>query len=197
MGQNICCSVLNQRVDTLKVRVKNFRNPCFFYRKCQEEFNIINMVPEGVCPDLFFGIYPQYLSLLYGGKSKTKGQLVLSCPGTKGKTFWVIKARKLFFWPLVNLADGLFRFIGRPKDLFDSCVEIELLRVEGICPAGYSGKVKFSFNQYSHLWGRRYFCPAVFYTLYPFLISNNKQDGLLLQCPADYTSITFEIAEKG
>ncbi len=177
------------------MKVAAFRNSCFFCRKCGEEFGLKEMVPAGFCPDLFFQIYPVYLSLLYNGKPG-KDMVLISCPGNGAKTYWRIRAKKLWVSWLINIADKIFRAIGQPKDFFDSKVVAELVKTEGFCPRGYKGKIKFSFNQYSHLWGRRFFCPAVFYTLYPFLVSSQKQDEVSLQCPADYTSIVFKIVEE-
>jgi len=193
-ANRICCSAINEKAQNLKVKVKAFKNSCFFCRKCGREFNLEQMVPSGVCPDLFFQIYPQYLSLLYGGKPDN-GQVTLVCPGTHAKTFWSIKAKKFWFSPVINIVDKLCRFLGQPKDLFDRAVVITLLKTEGMCPRGYQGKIKFSFNQYSHLWTGRFFCPAVFYTLYPFLTARQNEENVCVQCPADYTSIIFEIKE--
>jgi hypothetical protein len=197
MGNNICCSSLNGKSNSLKIKVKGFCNSCFFYRKCNEEFGLTELVPEGVCPDLFSQIYPQYLSLLYDGKPPAKDiDTSLICPGNKAKTYWRIKSRKLWLSFFINLADKIFRILGQPKDLFDRKIEIEMIGSDGECPCGYKGNIKFSFNQYSHIWGRRFFCPAVFYTLYPFLISIKPQEKISLQCPADYTSIIFEITQS-
>jgi len=197
MIDNICCSSLNDKTSSLKVKIKTFSNSCFFCRKCNEEFGLAELVPEGVCPDLFYQIYPQYLSLLYNGKSFNKNEnIILICPGIKAKTYWRIKSRKFWLSIFINIADKIFRALGQPKDLFNSKVEIELIKTDGKCPRGYKDRIKFSFNQYSHIWGRRFFCPAVFYTLYPFMISIKPGAKVLLQCPADYTSIVFEITQR-
>lgn len=194
--QKRCCSNLQQPPSTLRVRVVDFKAPCLFYREKGEEFTLDELVPEGICPDLFFQIYPQYLSLLYDGK-KSNNKMILQCPGNVSKTYWNITTKALLLSPIINLARLFFRLIGRPKDIIDKKIIIYLESVEGTCPRGYSGKVKISFNQYSHLWKRRFFCPAVFYTIYPFLISvvnnNMKKEPLLIRCPADNASILFEL----
>lgn len=196
--QKRCCSDLKQSPSTLKVRVVDFKAPCLFYRKKGEEFTIDELVPEGVCPDLFFQIYSQYLSLLYDGKIYSKN-IMLQCLGNDAKTYWSITTKTMLLSPIINLARLFFRLVGRPKDLIDKKIIIDLKGNEGECPMGYSEKVKISFNQYSHLWKRRFFCPAVFYTIYPFLIAlindNNKKEPLLIRCPADNTSILFELTK--
>lgn len=204
MAQRICCSTLQQIALSVKVRVIDFRTPCFFYRSRGEEFSFGEMVPKEICPDLFFHIYPQYLSVLYGGQlcniKKELREAVVHCPGTEGKTVWRIRGEKLLLSPIINLASKFLKLVGKPKDLFDKKIIIELLETEGVCPRGYMGKVAFSFNQYSHLWGGRFFCPAVFYTIYPFLIAESVQVGneesllpIHIQCPADSASIVFEV----
>ena len=185
-----CCSRLKD-LDAVKISVDGFKNSCFFCRKCGEKFSLEELIPWGVCPDLFFQIYPSYLSAFYGGKD-TDGA-VLSCPGKTGKTYWRLRSRKLFLSPLINLAGWIFRLLGKPKDLFDSYIEIEMIETKGDCPRGYVKGQKFYFNQYSHIWGHRFFCPAVFYTLYPFLVNYVPGSPVLVQCPADYTSIIFKI----
>ncbi|MEW6609199.1 MAG: hypothetical protein AB1414_17440 [bacterium] len=201
MKKDICCSLLNDTAESLKVQVCDFKHTCFFCRTRGEKFSIHEMVPEGMCPDLFFQIYPQYLGLLYDGcPGLEKGKLreaLLYCPGNKAKTLlWRITSKKLPLSLVINIADKIFRFIGKPKDLFDRKIVLELIDTKGVCPRGYQGKVKFVFNQYSHIWGRRFFCPAVFYTLYPFLLANEQKGHIQIQCPADYTSIVFEISRS-
>lgn len=195
-----CCSTLKDAPPSLRIRVVDFKNPCLFYRKKGEEFQLREAMPEGVCPDLFFHIYPQYLSLIYDGKPLTNegnSSVLLRCPGTTGKTYWEVRGKKLVLSPLINLAERFFRKIGMPKDFIDKKIVISLKKVEGNCPRGYSKPVSFSFNQYSHLWGRRFFCPAVFYTLYPFIksfVAHPEGGGhAVIQCPADNSSISFTI----
>jgi uncharacterized repeat protein (TIGR04076 family) len=182
------CSNLSKTLSSLRVRVVDFKAPCLFFRKRGEEFGLNELTPEGICPDLFFHLYPQYLTLLYDG---SPSETTICCPGTKGKTVWRIRKKPLILAPLLNLAENFFRLIGHPKDLIDKKIIIELLKSEGICPKGYKGKITFSFNHYSHLFGSRYFCPALFYTLYPFLDSGAK--NLRLQCPAENSAIVVEL----
>lgn len=202
MSQKRCCSVLQQAPSSLRVRVVDFGAPCLFFRKRGEEFAVDELIPEGVCPDLFFHIYPQYLSLLYDGQplnARTGSrEAVVCCPGIEGKTVWRVQKVRLLLSPLINLAEKFFRLIGMPKDLFDKKIVIDLLKTEGTCPRGYSGNVVFSFNQLSPLWKRRYFCPALFYTVYPFLVATagkamREESMLRVQCPADGSAIVIEI----
>lgn len=194
---SFACSCLSSKTATMKVSVAKFNASCFFCRKCGEEFSLEELVPERVCPDLFFQIYPQYLSLLYNGKPDGKSAVELSCPGTEGKTYWRLSARPQLLSPFINIANWFFHMIGKPKDAFDRKIVLELLRVEGHCPRQYRPGLKLVFNQYSHLWGRRFFCPAVFYTLYPLMLSwRGEKEKISARCPADYTSIVFEIKSK-
>lgn len=201
MKRERCCSVLKDAPPSLKVKVVDFKSPCLFYRKKGEEFLLDEIIPEGMCPDLFFQIYPQYLSLLYDGKAlntEGRGAAIVKCPGATGKTYWRVGRKKLLLSPMINLAEKLFRLIGMPKDFIDKKIVVTLQGVEGECPKEYSRPLSFSFNQYSHLWGRRFFCPAVFYTLYPFLkafVADPAVESSTFQCPADNSSIAFKFTK--
>jgi len=202
VSQKRCCSALQQLPSSLKVRVVDFLAPCFFFRKRGAEFALDELPLEGLCPDLFFHIYPQYLSLLYDGRplnhARDSNESVIRCPGTGGKTIWRVRSAQLWLGPFINLTEKLFRLIGMPRDLFNKKIVMELLKTEGTCPRGYSGNLVFTFNQYSHIWKRRCFCPALFYTVYPFLTTlgvkaTHDKSTLRIQCPSDDNTIQIEI----
>ncbi len=195
MSKKERCSAFCQISPPFKIKVVDFKAPCLFFRRRGEEFKSWEIVPEGICPALFFHLYPQYLSLLYNGKP---GERIVHCPGTGGKTIWRVGRQKLLIYPFLNLSEKFFRLIGQPKDLVDKKIIIEFLKSEGSCPKGYSKKTSFSFNHYRHLYKKRYFCPALFYTLYPHLIKpegeiSPKTKKLRLQCPSQKSAIVVEI----
>ena len=191
-----CCSSLSPLPASLRIKVVSFKASCLFFKKLNQEFTLSQITPHGICPDLFYHLYPQYLSLLYNGK--VNQPLVVECP--VHHTQWIVNTKKFIISPIINIISQLLKLTGIHKDFIDKTITIETLKTSLGCPNSHPIRTKFTFNQYSCLLGREFFCPAVFYTLYPILASISKNPDIVkkspikFQCPADNTSITFEIS---
>jgi len=174
------------------VCVEGFKAPCLFYKRKGEAFSLKEMLPKGLCPDLFFQIYPQYLSLLYGGqRPQTSGVFIHRCQD--GSTYQCrIYKKKFFLAGLIDLIWTVFAWCGEHKDLVNGKIIIECAKSTDAKAACCSAGKDFSFNHYAPLWGQRFFCPAVYYTMYPFLQCGGAP---VFQCPADNAAITFKIKE--
>ncbi|MEO5378184.1 MAG: hypothetical protein H7832_10450 [Magnetococcus sp. DMHC-6] len=194
-----CCSGILSDDQQVTIKLESFRKPCWFYRKEGMTFANHELIPDGICPDLFFFVYPHYLSMLYDGQGLNQSNAVtITCPGDRGFTTWRITAPRLPFWPIIELAEKFFRWLGSPKDIYSRMIVMEWIEGSGMCPHGYRPGAKHRFNQYAMLFLHKHkFCPSVFYTLYPLLRKATVPDLLLkqtIQCPSDISALIFSVS---
>jgi uncharacterized repeat protein (TIGR04076 family) len=146
------------------LKVNNVIFPCRYHRKDEEV--VSNLVPPGFCPDIFLGIYPYLLAMLYGGD--VEEEISLEHPGSKDEVkvnlrkLWVVRstlARKS-----VKLAKKLFEAVFHPLDLLDCYVKVNF--VENLSEGCSSQKGK---EYVVDLRNKNHLCPASFHALYPYL----------------------------
>lgn len=188
----LSCSILDKLPSSLKIKVIGFKEPCLFFKKIGQSIQLKDITPGNICPDLFYLSYPQYLCSLYNNK---KISFDISCPPQKTK--WKLTSKKLPFSLFIDLIYKFLKFFNIYKDLVNKKITLECI-YSNDCPKSYTPPNQYNFNHYYPLFGKQFFCPAVFYTLYPFLVDialhpRNQKFPLIIQCPADNASITFEI----
>ena len=186
------CSCLGTERLIKGVTLEGFTAPCMFHKRIGERRDYPGLLPDGICPDLLYLIYPQYLSLLYGGLRGT-APLAFQCPGGGAVTSWRLSLERYWFAPALGWANRLLRWLGQPKDFIQGRIVLRLEQGHPDCPWGYRSAKVHVVDQYREAWRGALFCPAVFYGLYPYLASGPSPSGpACARCPADNTCISFK-----
>ncbi|MCU0666395.1 MAG: TIGR04076 family protein [Candidatus Omnitrophica bacterium] len=145
----------------IRLEILRFSNSCRYYQK-PGNVKWSDLSPEGFCLSCYAQGYPDALGLLYQGKNK---EFNLSCFRKNDPINFRVFSKEHFLSLPLRLIEKALRLVGFPSDVIDRVVLFRVSVSEKNCPQKLEkGKVSL-FNIYN----RRKACPAVSYTLFPFL----------------------------
>lgn len=174
----------------IKVELDSYTIRCKYHKKYRKnKYDFYNIAPKGLCPDLFYTIYPHCLALLYDAKVDT----VLYCPNPEADIKIKIKVKPMVLKQLLNKTEKLARKYWRPLSLTDKRIIIEVINGNN-CPRNHKPNQKFEFNIgfFSEL------CPAGFHSIYPFvfLMARKKLKTAYVGCPDAKNKIVYKLITK-
>lgn len=161
---------------------KNTADCPYHPKGVSKEFRGEQIYPYGICPWLYYSVYPYMLGLLYGANFKYNkmGDAWAMCPAKDGCRT-IIRKRKHpgnFKDPRISL-DNYF------------VIYAEVISV-GACPAKHKVGQKFIFPTCMQ---KHYACPAAWYQAFPFM--NNPVYKCLnrnaIRCPDWKCDVTLKI----
>lgn len=160
---------------------------CKYHKRLGQTFTRKQII-KGFCPHAFYSVYPFCLSLLYGAKFPDK-KIIISCQKNDGIKFSVEKVRKWnFFWGFfLKALKYLSEKFWQPLDIEDGDIKIEKVSFSPNCSFVQKKPYFFNIRRLNEL------CPASFYQLYPFLLSNQK--GWEINCP-DHEGMVYRLKDK-
>jgi uncharacterized repeat protein (TIGR04076 family) len=186
------------------VRIRTIKSKCKYHKHQGQEFRLAEMVPEGLCPSLFFRAYPGALSALYAGSPSKWGlrtredrERKVACPMAGGVTLNIASRSTAprFLVMLKEVLEQIMRFLGRGVDLPLRKVDLIITSV-GLCPRHRQSGEVFEFNVDKN----EELCPAAFSSIYPYigkqsdLIYPSRTNVTQIHCP-DYRGLEFELVE--
>ena len=194
------------KIESLDVSIVSHSRLCRYYSKPGKVVPFSNLIPKGFCLAAYQTAYPFALSLLYDGINfnKLEGEFTADVPCTNchNHVDMLIKTNKYAFSLALNLLEKILRFIHFPKDVLDKKIEIDAKEVQGNCLKGITSGLKVNFN----LRNKRELCPAVFYSIFPYIVMLDKKvfpywlkdnKSLDIHCPDPGAKIIYRLSLKG
>jgi uncharacterized repeat protein (TIGR04076 family) len=197
---------LNQ-LDNLAINVISHSKLCRYYQKPGLNIMLENLAPASFCLPVYFAAYPTALSLLYDGnnfESLNQEKIsIFDCPCEQNNVKIQVGTKKNIFSYFLNLLEKILRFLGWPKDVLDKSINFQAVSLASGCPKKLQPGQITEFN----LHNARELCPAVFYTIFPFLpmlsdkifpywTKDKKETELDLQCPDAGAKIIYRLTIK-
>lgn len=140
------------------------------------------ILPAGICPWLYFAIYPYCLGLLYGARFtfNEAGDSDACCPAAEGVD--VIVRRRQGTGPFDPGIAADMKFV----------VFAEITKVHDFCPSGHSEGDRFIFPSCLK---EKFACPAVFHAAFPLLETEPPSciDSRRFRCPDTKQPIHFKL----
>lgn len=174
-----------------EVVVSQYDSSCWYFRRRGGRFAVDDLVPEGICADAFYQIYPHFLALLYDGESspgRRGNRIKARC--AHGELEWELSTRPYWFSALLKFGEWLARRVQIPYDFVDKKVFVRSVR------KGCTGrKVEAILDHMAVPFTSGVFCPAAFFQMYPLLKAFGPNIGVPV-CPSVQSNVTFEGTSK-
>lgn len=188
-----------------KLRVCSKAGRCN-YHIYNEIFYNDTMGPKGLCQDAYHVLYPECLSVLYGGNEILRH---IYCPGAGSSVQFSVKVISLGYrFKALNVVKKLLYSI-MPSAIFNHGVLIKIESVEGDCPKSHKPGQKYFFplgnfqlmrNKILSMGSGEFSCPAGFDSLFPYLSWVEKYRefpwGKNTTCPDFRAKLHFTIEKE-
>lgn len=190
------------RIESLSVNVLSHNPLCRYCQRAGHKVAFGDLAPRGFCLPAYYVIYPFALSMLYDGVNFDKvggeHEASLSCNNYSDRIQMKVRTQRNILSLLLNLLEKILRVIGFPKDVLDKSIKIRVAGVKGNCRMGLKTGHISNFN----LRSKKEVCPAVSYTLFPFLAMmgsgifpywSEEKKRLDVHCPDAGADIVYRI----
>ncbi|MCX5698506.1 MAG: hypothetical protein NTX01_02265 [Candidatus Omnitrophica bacterium] len=194
------------KIESLTVSIVSHSRLCRYYSKPGRIVPFSNLAPKGFCLAAYQTAYPYALSLLYDGHNfKKLGKEFaadISCTNSPNHIDMQIKTKRNIFSPFLNLIEKILRIFHIPKDVLDKKIEINTKKPSGVCFKGINEGLKINFN----LRNKNELCPAVFYSIFPYLAMLDKRifpywlkdsKSINIHCPDPGANIVYRLSIRG
>lgn len=159
---------------SLAISVYHHNRSCRYYRPPGENLPMQRLAPQGFCFMAYYTAYPYALSLLYDGRGfedkKSERFDLTTCQNDSHHLNIEVRTQRKILAFAWNLLEKSLRAIGIPRDVLDKSIFLTVRTLEGNCPQNLKTGQIAKFN----LRNNKELCPAVFYTMFPYLIMANK-----------------------
>ena len=170
---------------------------CGYCRRGNETHTRDELIPQGFCIDAYYAVYPYLLALLYDARFQEKKRIIVKCPNPDNPARIEISFRPKKMKAILNLIEKISRKLGHPKDAIDKVMAIKVI------DAGASCHLRKGDLAWVKIPNMREFCPASFFSLYPFLFQASRSDALPgeagkiknvnFACPDPKTNICYTV----
>lgn len=193
-------------IDSLSLTVVSHNRRCRYYQKPARAISFDKFTPARFCVSAYYVVYPYALSLLYDGMRSQKtwreeATVLFSCPNNSDCIQMQVTAKRNIFSPFLSFLEKALRSLGRPRDVLDKSIEIKVVRLQGSCPRNLTVGRIAQFN----LFNRKELCPALFYTLFPYLVLLDRKmlpywgrdkSSIDIHCPDAAAEIVYRLGRK-
>ena len=186
------------------IKIYDIETKCKYHKEIGQIYTAEQLVPKGLCWELYYSIYANCLALLYSGtpqkmwiRKKGITKIFSECPCNDGVKVEV-EVEDNFPFPInkvKEIAEEVCKCIYRPLDGHFRNVKIKIIEIGECCQKKYKKGDIFIFNTNN----KAELCPAGFATCYPYFEYLSEQKKILekdvelkVHCP-DYVGVIYKI----
>lgn len=166
---------MRDKKNEIVVRVHKIFGKCKYHREVGQEYNLKNVVPEGVCFNVAHIAYAYCLGLankavFYWTEKTNKDMVIAQCP----------------FGKIV---------MGVKREEEGKKVIVRIIEKRGECRENMEVGQEFLFNLGED---HTTICPAGFNAIYPYLllVKNKRMRKILVECPDHINRVVYEIERR-